>query len=107
MSTRRAFDSDALRAAAKKIGSLGGSLGDTGGGITGVSGSAPFGALPSSGGISSALTSFTQSLKKEFAAGAKLVSATETSINAVADDMDGVEDDNARSFRAKGDVQAV
>lgn len=107
MSTRRSYDSDALRAVAKKLGGLSAPLADAGGAITGAEGGTPFGALPSSDGISSALKSFIDGLKKEFEAGAKLMDATETSISAVAKDMDGIEDENAASFKPKGGARAV
>lgn len=96
--TGRAYNPEEIRAVAGKVGGLSNDLSSAGSGLTGVSGGTPFGDLPSSAGMSSKLKSFTESMQKEFTAGAKLVTATAKSINDTARNMDSDEDDTARRF---------
>lgn len=99
--TGRAYDPEEIRAVAAKVGGLSGGLTKAGDGITGVQGGSPFGKLPSSEGIASALKTFGSSLQKEFTAGAKLMTATESSLVKTAKGMDDDEDTTARSFGKK------
>ena len=94
----RAYNPDEIRAVAGKIGGLAGQLTSAGDGITGIQGASPFGNLPSSGTISSALSSFGEGLKSEFTAGARLMSSTEKSLHETAKGMDDDEDATVRSF---------
>lgn len=99
--TGRAYDPEEIRAVAAKVGGLSSGLTTAGEGITGVQGGSPFGKLPSAEGMSSALKTFGSSLQKEFTAGAKLMTATESSLAKTAKGMDDDEDTTARSFGKK------
>ncbi|MQA63785.1 MAG: hypothetical protein GEU86_20480 [Actinophytocola sp.] len=99
--TDRSYSPDEIRGVARKIGGLSGDLSATGSGITAKPGGDAFGKLPSSGSIAEALSSFTQAMRQELSAGAKLMTATETSITAAADGMDATEEDSARSFSSQ------
>lgn len=99
--TDRSYNPDEIRAVAKKIGGLSGDLSSAGSGITAKPGGDAFGKLPSSGSIASALSSLTAAMKRELSAGAKLMTATETSITSAADGMDATEEDSAHSFRSQ------
>lgn len=99
--TGRAYNPDEIRTVAGKIGGLADRLSSAGEGITGMQSGSAFGKLPSSGSIASALTSFGSSLRSEFSAGAKLMTATEKSLTETAKGMDDDEDTTARSFGKK------
>ncbi|WP_216211493.1 hypothetical protein [Amycolatopsis aidingensis] len=61
---------------AGNIGKLAEDFETAGGKVTGVSGENPFGGMDTSAGISAALGSFTSGMQAEFAAAAKLMTAT-------------------------------
>lgn len=94
----RSYNPAEIRAVAKKIGALSGDLSSAGSGISGLPAGGAFGNLPSSDGAASALKAFTDGLKKEFTAGSKLMTSTESSITAAAKDMETTEEDHERSF---------
>lgn len=100
--TGRAYNPDEIRAVGGKVGGMSSGLTSAGDGITGIQGGgAPFGKLPSSGAVSSALSKFSTSLSDEFSAGAKLATSTEKSITDAAGGMDADEDATASTFRGK------
>lgn len=99
--TGRAYDPDEIRAVGGKVGGMSSGLTSAAEGITGMSGGAPFGKLPSSEAIAAKLKSFGTGLRDEFGAGAKLSTATEKSLTDAAGSMDADEETTAASFQGE------
>lgn len=65
-----------MNSAAENIGAITDKFNSTKGGVTGVEGESPFGAMAGSDGISGAVGSFTSGMQKEFEAAANLMKET-------------------------------